>query len=143
MAMLFSVFTRHAATSALASIALWLFFAIFMSLLAGIIANAVYPVNTEYEQAFNALNNYNLNLNLNRISPYYLYSEAGSVLMNPATRAINAVSYAQLVGALNSYLPLGQSLLLVWPHLVGLLALSFAAFTISYVGFMRQEVRGY
>ena len=33
MSMLFSVFTRHAATSALASIALWLFFAIFMSLL--------------------------------------------------------------------------------------------------------------
>lgn len=142
MALLFSVFTRHAATSALASIALWLFFAIFMSLLAGIMANAVYPVNTEYEQAVNALNNYNLNLNLNRISPYYLYSEASSVLMNPATRAINAVSYAQLVGALSSYLSLGQSLLLVWPHLVGLLALSFAAFTISYVGFMRQEIRG-
>jgi ABC-2 type transport system permease protein len=142
MAMLFSVFTRHAATSALASIALWLFFAIFMSLLAGILANAAYPVNTEYEQAVNALNNYNLKLNLNRISPYYLYSEASSVLMNPATRAINAVSYEQLVGALSSYLPLGQSLLLVWPHLVGLLALSFAAFTISYIGFMRQEVRG-
>lgn len=142
MALLFSVFTRHAATSALASIALWLFFAIFMSLLAGILANAAYPVNTEYEQAFNSLNNYNLNLNLNRISPYYLYSEAASVLMNPATRAINAVSYTQLVGALSSYLSLGQSLLLVWPHLVGLLALTFAAFTISYVGFMRQEIRG-
>ena len=142
MALLFSVFTRHAATSALASIALWLFFAIFMSLLAGILANAAYPVNTEYEQAFNSLNNYNLNLNLNRISPYYLYSEAASVLMNPATRAINAVSYTQLVGALSSYLSLGQSLLRVWPHLVGLLALTFAAFTISYVGFMRQEIRG-
>ena len=141
MAMLFSVFTRHAATSALASIALWLFFAIFMSLLAGILANAAYPVNTEYQQSVNALHNYNLNLNLNRISPYYLYSEAGSVLMNPATRAINAVSYAQLVCALSGYLPLGQSLLLIWPHLVGLLALTFAAFTISYIGFMRQEIR--
>jgi ABC-2 type transport system permease protein len=62
--------------------------------------------------------------------------------MNPATRAINAVSYTQLVGALSGYLPLGQSLLLVWPHLVGLLALTFAAFTISYIGFMRQEIRG-
>ena len=26
-------------------------------------------------------------------------------------------------------------------HLVGLLALTFAAFTISYIGFMRQEIR--
>ncbi len=142
MAMLFSVFTRHAATSALASIALWLFFAIFMSLLAGIAANAVYPVNTEYQQAVNSLNNYNLNLNLNRISPYYLYSEASSVLMNPSARAINAVTVSQLAGALSSYLSLGQSILLVWPHLVGLLALTFAAFTISYIGFMRQEIRG-
>ena len=142
MAMLFSVFTRHAATSALASIALWLFFAIFMSLLAGIFANAAYPVGTEYQQAVNGLKNYNMDLSLNRISPYYLYSEAGPVLMNPATRAINAVSYAQLVGALSGYLSLGQSVLLVWPHLVGLLALTFAAFTISYVGFMRQEIRG-
>ena len=49
------------------------------------------------------------------------FTEPGSVLMNPATRAFNAVSYEQLVG---------------------LLALSFAAFTISYIGFMRQEVRG-
>ena len=141
-ATLIAVLTRHAATSALASIALWLFFAIFMSLLAGIIANAAYPVNTEYQQAVNSLNNYNLNINLNRVSPYYLYSEASSVLMNPAARAINAVSYAQLAGALSSYLSLGQSVLLVWPHLVGLLALTFAAFTISYVGFMRQEIRG-
>ena len=39
-------------------------------------------------------------------------------------------------------LSLGQSILLVWPHLVGLLALTFAAFAISYVGFMRQEIRG-
>jgi len=141
MSMLFSVFTRHAATSALLSIALWLFFAIFMSLLAGIIANAVYPVNNEYQQMLNTMSNYNLDLNLNRISPYYLYSEASSVLMSPSTRAINAVSYAQLVGAISGYLSMGQSMLLVWPHLVGLIALTFAAFAISYIGFMRQEIR--
>lgn len=141
MSMLFSVFSRHAATSALASIALWLFFAIFMSLLAGIIADGIYPVGTQYQQAVNAMKNANLNVGLNRISPYYLYSEAASTIMNPATRAINAVSYAQLVGALSGYLSMGQSLLLVWPHLVGLVALTFAAFEISYIGFMRQEIR--
>lgn len=141
MSMLFSVFTRHAATSALASIALWLFFAIFMSLLAGIIADAAYPVQTEYQQLYNAMKNANLNAGLNRVSPYYLYSEAASIIMNPAARAINAISYAQLVGAITGYLPLSQSMLLVWPHLVGLLALTFVAFEVSYVGFMRQEIR--
>lgn len=142
MAMLFSVVCRHSATSALAAIALWICFAIFMSLLAGIIANLVYPVDTQYNALYNSLSNYNCNLYLNRISPYYLYSEAVSTIMNPSVRAVNAVTMSQLVGALSSYLSLGQSLLLVWPHLLGLIALTLGAFTISYVKFMRQEIRG-
>lgn len=142
MSMLFSVVCRHSATSALASIALWIFFAIFMSLIAGIIANLAYPVDNQYNAMYNSLSNYNCELYLNRISPYYLYSEAVSTIMNPAVRAVNAVTMSQLVGALSSYLSLGQSLLLVWPHLLGLVALTLVAFTISYIKFMRQEIRG-
>ena len=67
---------------------------------------------------------------------------AVSTIMNPAVRAVNAVTMSQLVGALSSYLSLGQSLLLVWPHLLGLVALTLVAFTISYIKFMRQEIRG-
>lgn len=141
LSILFSVICRHAATSALASIALWIFFAIFMSLVAGIIANAVYPVNDEYSALINSMNNYTLNLNLNRISPYYLYSEAVSTIMNPSVRSVNVVTMDQLVGAVSGYLSLGQSLLLVWPHLTGLAALMLIAFGGSYIGFMRQEVR--
>ncbi|MDD2960100.1 MAG: ABC transporter permease subunit [Lachnospiraceae bacterium] len=142
MAMLFSVICRHSATSALASIALWIFFAVFMSLLASIIANAIYPVNNQYNAAVNTLSNYNCNLYINRISPYYLYTEAVSTILNPSVRAVNAVTMSQLVGALSSYLSLGQSMLLVWPHLTGLIALTLGVFTISYVKFMRQEIRG-
>ncbi len=142
MSILFSVLCRHSATSALASIAMWVFFAIFMSLIAGIIANIAYPVNDEYQQMYNSLANYQLDLTLNRISPYYLYSEATSIILNPAARAINAVTYDQLVGAISGYLPMGQSLLLVWPHLFALTALTLAAFVLSYIKFMRQEIRG-
>lgn len=142
MSILFSVSCRHSATSALASIALWIFFAIFMSLLASIIANAVYPVDNQYNAMYNSLNNYNCNLYLNRISPYYLYTEAVSTILNPSVRAVNAVTMSQLVGAISGYLSLGQSLLLVWPHLTGLLALTLVMFSFSYVGFMRQEIRG-
>jgi ABC-2 type transport system permease protein len=141
LSIFFSVICRHAATSALASIALWIFFAIFMSLVASIIANAVYPVNDEYSAMVNTLKNYNLNYNLNRISPYYLYSEAVSTIMNPSVRSVNVVTVSQMVGAISGYLSLGQSLLLVWPHLTGLAALMLIAFGGSYVGFMRQEVR--
>lgn len=141
LAILFSVMSRHAATSALAAIAMWIFFAIFMSLVASIIANAVYPVDNEYDAMLNSLNNYELELNLNRISPYYLYSEAVSTIMNPSVRSVNVVTMSQLVGAISGYLSLGQSLLLVWPHLTGLAALMLIAFGVSYIGFMRQEVR--
>jgi ABC-2 type transport system permease protein len=34
-----------------------------------------------------------------------------------------------------------QSLLIVWPHVVGLLAAMIACFVASYVVFLRQEVR--
>ena len=101
----------------------------------------MYPVNTDYNAAVNALNNYTLNLNLNRISPSYLYSEAVSTIMNPSVRTVNIVTMDQLVGAISGYLSLGQSLLLVWPHLTGLAALMLVAFGGSYIGFMRQEVR--
>ena len=141
LSIFFSVICRHAATSALASVAVWMFFAVFMSLVASIIANAMYPVNTDYNAAVNALNNYTLNLNLNRISPSYLYSEAVSTIMNPSVRTVNIVTMDQLVGAISGYLSLGQSLLLVWPHLTGLAALMLVAFGGSYIGFMRQEVR--
>ncbi len=142
MSQLFSVFCRHSATSALASIALWVVFAVFMSLLAGMIANAVYPVNTQYQQAVNSLKNYNCELYINRISPYYLYSEAVSTILNPSVRAVNAVTVSQLVGAISGYLSFGQSVLLVWPHLFALAALTLLVFTISYLRFMRQEIRG-
>ncbi len=141
LAILFSVVCRHSATSALATIALWIFFAIFMSLVAKIVANAVYPVSNQYDALVNSMNNYTMELNLNRISPYYLYSEAVSTIMNPSVRSVNVVTMDQLVGAVSGYLSLGQSLLLVWPHLTGLAALMLIAFGGSYIGFMRQEVR--
>ena len=132
---------RHTATSALASIAVWIFFAIFMSLVANIVANAVYPVTTEYEALVNSMGNYTLEQGLNRISPYYLYGEAVTTILNPGVRSIGLVTTSQLEGAVAGYLPFGQSLLLVWPHLTAMLALTLAVFTISYLKFMNQEIR--
>lgn len=141
VSILFSVICRHSATSAMSVIALWIFFSIFMSLIASIIANAVFPISTDVEALFNSYNNYTWELNLNRLSPYYLYSEAVSTILSPTVRSINVVTVSQLEGAVSGYLSLGQSLLLVWPHLTGLAALMLASFSISYVGFMRQEIR--
>lgn len=141
LSILFSVVCKHAATSALLTIAAWLFFAIFMSLLAGIIADGLYPLDGMNAMT-NQMSNYTAELNLNRLSPYYLYSEATSTILNPNVRSVNVVTMDQMYGAIAGYLSLGQSLLLVWPHLVGLVALTLICFAVSYVLFMRQEVRG-
>lgn len=141
LAILFSVICKHSATSALSVIAIWIFFAIFMSLVANIIAGIVYPIDTQWNALLNSYNNYALELNLNRISPYYLYSEAVSTIMNPSVRTVNVVTYNQLDGAISGYLSFGQSLLLIWPHLVALFALMLASFVGAYIGFMRQEIR--
>ena len=140
LSLLFSVICRHAATSALAVIACWLFFTIFMSLLAGIIASALYPLDG-YMALFNTVDNYKWNMYLNRISPYYLYGEAVTTILNPGVRSISLVTTSQLEGAVAGYLPFGQSLLLVWPHLTAMLALTLAVFAISYLKFMNQEIR--
>ena len=140
LSIFFSVICRHAATSAMAVIALWIFFALFMSLVVSIVTDVIYPAS-QIQTAGQLLDQYNLQLNLNRLSPYYLYSEAVSTIMNPAVRTTNIILPQQLSGAINGYLSLGQSLLLVWPHLTGLLAAAAIAFAASYICFMRSEIR--
>ncbi len=137
----FSVICQNAAASAMASIGVWLFFALFMSLVASMIAGLLYPMGTEMQAMYNTMGNYTLNMNLNRLSPYYLYSEAVSTIMNPGVRTVNVITMESLSGAISGYLSLGQSILLVWPHLAGLIALMLGAFTGSYICFMRQEIR--
>ena len=140
LSIFFSVVCRHAATSAMIVIALWIFFALFMSLVVNIVMGALYPTEdvTTWGQL---LDYYDLQYGLNRLSPYYLYSEAISTIMDPTVRTTNVILPQQLSGAISGYLSLGQSLLLVWPHLVGLLALTIIMFALSYICFMRKEIR--
>ena len=140
LAMLCSVLCKHSATSALIVIAVWIFFTMFATMIAGAIADIAYPTDGIAGFA-NMLDNYQLELNLNRISPYYLYCEAVSTLLNPNVRTIGITTQASYSGAIASYLTFDQSVLLVWPHLTCMLALTMAAFTVAYIAFMRQEIR--
>jgi len=141
-AMLCSVVVRRAATSALAAIALWIVLTIFASLLVGIVADFVAPVPadaTVEQQIANA----QLGLDLARVSPGTLYSEASSYLLDPTVQTVGIVPVDQQTDsrAIPSVLPLDQSLLLAWPQVVALLSLTVVCFGVGYVAFMRQEVR--
>ena len=139
LSILFSVIWRHAATAALAGISIWIFLSFFMNMIAGVAADMAYPTEG-IEGMFNLRSNYTLELGLNRISPYYLFGEAASTILNPNVRSIGIVSTSQLSGAIAGYLPFGQSLLLVWPHLVCMVALTLVCFALSYICFMKQEI---
>lgn len=140
LAIFFSVVCKHAATSALIAISIWIYMTLFHSMVSGIIGNLVFPVNG-ITGLDNLLNNYLLSLNLSRISPYYLYIEAISIILNPNMRALFVASQEAVSGAIAGYLSLDQSLLLIWPHLTAMLAAALTMFGISYVKFIRQEIR--
>ncbi|MER3451460.1 MAG: ABC transporter permease [Thermus sp.] len=141
LGLLFSVLFRQPATAALASIGVWLFFAVFFPILVDLAANALllradpFDPESQLRQAQTALW-------LSRLSPNTLYAEALTAVLNPEVRSLGPVLLTQLERAvLGTPLPLGQSLLLAWPQITGLFALTLLLFTLAYVAFQRQEVR--
>lgn len=131
LAMFFSVVLRQSATSALASLAVWLLFSIFWPIVSGLISQPFGPDLSPLVQTAVA-----------RLSPNTLFLEITLALLNPATRTLNPVMFSQLEGAvLGAPLPLGQSILLTWPQSTGLLASMILLFALTYVIFQRQEIR--
>ena len=109
-------------------------------MVASVVANLCYPLDG-IQGYYNTLSNYELQLALERCSPYYLYSEAATTLLDPDVRFIGFTTTDALSGALSGTLSFEQSALLVWPHLVSMVALALLAFAVAYIVFMRQEVR--
>lgn len=139
-ATLCSVWLRRAATSALMAIAVWLVATLFIGLLSGLLADVLAPAPADggLEQT---LANARLEQQLARLSPNTLYEEATVALLTPETRAFGFVLPQQVDRAIPTPLSLGQSLLVIWPQVVALVALTVASFAGAYVLFMRQEVR--
>lgn len=135
-----SVVFRKPATAALASIAVWLFFMIFWSLIAQMLAAAVRPIQIGLPEEILAQTQ--LELALSRLSPNTLYSEAVMAVLKPSVRSLGPVLPVQLQGAVfGALLPLDQSLVLIWPHLTGLTAATILLFAVGYVLFQRREIR--
>jgi len=142
VAMLCSVIFRAAATSALVALGLWLLMSVLWPLISQFITSAIFPttqlnliMGPSYEQLI-------LQQTLARLSPNTLYAESLLGIMHPSTRALGPVFMQQLQGAvMGNPLPLGQSLLLVWPQVTGLIAGVIVLFVGAYVVFQRQEVR--
>lgn len=132
VAMLFSVLFRQPATSALASLGVWLLFAVFWNMLAGLAGQIP---SDQMSQIMTQLW-------FSRLSPNTLFAETMIALLDPTTRSLGPILYSQLERAmLGSPLRFGQSVLLIWPQFAGLIAEVILLFTAAYVLFQRQEIR--
>lgn len=138
LATLVSVRTTRAATSALIPVGVWLMLALFGSFIFGAIADVVSP--DDGTQA-GLIQNAQTEHFISQVSPIVLFQEGSTVLLDPEVRSTGLLTLEQVDRAIVSELNLTQSLGVVWPQMVVLLAMTAALFALAYVSFMRQEVR--
>ncbi len=147
ISILFSVVFRSISTSALASMALWIFFSFFVSLGAGVLSDAIAPINQSAGADPNMMIKHEQVLRItSSFSPMNLYSDATSTILDPMRKTTQSLV---LMGPLERLsltrfqnpLPLVQSIFIVIPHLVSIVAITFLCFGICYAIFMRQEIR--
>lgn len=140
LSILFSVRFRQAATSALTCIAVWLFFSVFYQIIVNLIAKSIMPspYMASQQQVIHAQR---FILDLSRLTPGQLFTDATTTILVPSVRSLGPLTMEQVYGALPSPLPLGQSILIVWPQLTALIAATVICFALSYHYFMRKEIR--
>src|SRR4030042_4764073 len=143
LSVLFSILFKRTATSALASIALWIFLFFFLSMIAKYIAGAIVPIDQNSSIEMITRNDSIFRM-VSRISPGTLYGEAVQVLLMPELG--NPSSTLVLISIITGGLSLGslsldQSLVIVWPQLASLIALTALCFAAAYIKFMREEIR--
>jgi ABC-2 type transport system permease protein len=80
------------------------------------------------------------------ISPMTLYTDSTATIIDPMRRTTR--SFVQMgmmeqlsISRFSGPLPLSQSILVVLPYIISLLATTVICFAISYTIFMRQEIR--
>jgi ABC-2 type transport system permease protein len=141
LALLFSVIFRSAATAALVSLGVWLFLTILWPLFSPALADSV----TSATDILGVLDTRQM---FARLSPSVLFNEIVAVVLDPSVRSTQQSMLAALGLALlergaipDAPIPLLQSVLIVWPQIVGLVAGSILLFVIAYIVFQRQEVR--
>jgi ABC-2 type transport system permease protein len=139
LSILFSVRMKQPATSALSGLAVWLFFTVFYPLIINVILKSIQPSQFAPPAALYLYEKFRFSLV--QIIPNELFSEITSALLMPGVRSLGPLTMEQLHGAIPGPLPVGQSLLIVWPQLTGLIALTLLCFVLSYLSFMRREIR--
>lgn len=147
LAILFSILFKGIATSAMASVALWIFLSFFISLGADVAAGVAAPIEgPQGQDAEVMMRHARIKELFTLTSPMVLYTDAAGTIIDPmrkTTRKMVLLGYMEQLSLsrFQNPLPLGQSLLVVFPHVTVLIAVTLICFAVSYLIFMTQEIR--
>lgn len=153
LGLLYSTITRKTSTSILMSVATWLLCSILITVIAMLVANIAAPIQTlipptggnatspfespEFRQQMQIRST--IQMNVQRISPAYLYNEVASYILGMASGG--GTMFIGAGGNPFRQLELAQGLLTCWPQITALAIGLIACFAISYMLFLRLEIR--
>jgi len=147
VSILFSIAFRSITTSALTSFALWIFLSFFISMGASVLANSIAPVDSQGgTNQMTLIKNNKIKESVSLFSPMVLYSQASSTIIDPTQKTTSSLILMGPMERLSisrfqNPLSLGQSIVVVYPHIVALVAITLICFALSYTLFMTQEIR--
>ncbi|OGO52893.1 MAG: hypothetical protein A2Z32_14545 [Chloroflexi bacterium RBG_16_69_14] len=141
--LLLSVVIRRAATAALIGFGVWLLVSVFGELIKTLVTGFLRPGADASLDTI--LGSAQIQQFVSRLMPSTLYNDISRVLLDPSVTQVSApTTIGQVIQGqqrIDTLLTIDQSLLLVWPQIVALVALTVVCFGAAYVAFMRQEVR--
>lgn len=145
VAIFFSILSRSITTSALASLAVWILFTFLVPLGASVVAGAAGPVGGESNTDY-VLRVSELERTLSLVSPQRLYMEIMAVIVDPlrqttASLVALGVDEQASLSRFSGPLTLDQSLLMILPQTLFLVAILLVSYGASYVAFVRREIR--
>jgi ABC-2 type transport system permease protein len=147
ISILFSILFRGIATSALATLAIWIFFSFFISMGATVVANSVVPLDqTNQDNPEVVMKHVRLQRIVSLLSPMQLYNDSTGIIIDPTRKTTRSLVLMGPLERLSSArferpLELSQSIYVVIPHLISLIAITVIFFGVSYTVFMKQEIR--
>ena len=145
ISILFSILFRGIATSALATLAIWIFFSFFVSMGATVVANSLVPLDTR-EDPERLMRHLRVQRVVSLVSPMQLYNDSTAIIIDPMRKTTRSLVLMGPIERLSSArfrrpLALSQSIYVVLPHMITVIAITFICFGVSYAVFMRQEIR--
>jgi len=142
-ALLLSTVMRGTASAALVGFGTWLGLLLFGQFLLPLLANVLFPLDKADANSY--LASTTAQATFMRISPSTLYGDIITAVLNPNTKTVlgvgNLGQYVSSQQQVPGLLSLDQSILLVWPQIVAMVAITVVLFALAYILFLRQEVR--